>query len=184
MKKIENRDRTQSLQRLAPDLFQHKTVLNIGARTSRFDYGTQFRDAGCEITILEPFGENVEYLRTLPWVHEVVQGDVRDLSHFKESDQKFDVVFWWHGPEHVVEKELLEVLPELEKICTHLIVLGCPWGNYPQGEVHNNPYEHHVGHYAHDIFEKFDYNVECLGTQHVAGSNITSVKRLSPKVEE
>jgi hypothetical protein len=179
MKEYVDTDRTASLKRLAPDLFKHKTVLNVGARTSRFNYGQEFREAGYDITVLEPFGENVQYLRTLPWIHKVVQGDVRDLSAFKERGQKFDVVFWWHGPEHVIEEDLMGVLPELEKICNHLVVLGCPWGHYPQGEIHNNPWEKHIGHYAHYVFEEFGYDVECLGVQNVAGSNITSVKRIS-----
>jgi len=175
MKEYNDTDRTASLKRLAPDLFKYKTVLNVGARTSRFDYGQEFREAGYDITVLEPFGPNVQYLHTLPWVHEVVQGDVRDLRVFKEKEQKFDVVFWWHGPEHVVEEDLRGVLLEIDKICNHLVVLGCPWGHYPQGHIHNNPWEEHIGHYAHYVFEEFGYDVECLGIQ-----NITSVKRLSP----
>jgi SAM-dependent methyltransferase len=178
MKRYIDTDRTLSLGRLVPDLFKHKTVLNIGARTNRFDYGQQFREAGYNITILEPFAQNVEYLRTLSWIQEVVQGDVRDLKHFKNKGQKFDVVFWWHGPEHVIEDDLRGVLPELDKICNNLIVLGCPWGHYPQGHIHNNPWEEHVGHYSHHVFEEFGYDVECLGIQNVAGSNITSVKRM------
>jgi len=178
MKEYNNTDRTASLERLAPDLFKYKSVLNIGARTSRFNYGQEFREAGYNITVLEPFKPNVEYLRTLLWIHEVIQGDVRDLKVFKEREQKFDVVFWWHGPEHVIEEDMIKVIPELEKICNHLVVLGCPWGHCPQGEIHNNPWEKHIGHYSYYVFEEFGYDVECLGLQSVAGSNITSVKRI------
>jgi len=177
MKEHKNTDRTASLQRMAPDLFDYKTVLNVGARTNRFHYGDEFKEAGYEITILEPFKANVDYLRTLPWIHETIQGDVRDLTIFYERNQTFDVVFWWHGPEHVIESDLRGVLPELEKISNHLIVLGCPWGHNPQGAEAGNPWERHLGHYTHNIFEDFGYEVECLGFKNVGGSNITSVKR-------
>ena len=149
-----------------------------GARTNRFHYGKEFIEAGYEVTILEPYGPNVAHLRTLPGIHNVIQGDVRDLSVFIEKDETFDVVFWWHGPEHVIESDLRNVLPELEKICNHLVVLGCPWGDFPQGSLYNNPFERHVGSYEHQIFEEFGYDVECLGLKDVPGSNITSIKRL------
>jgi hypothetical protein len=172
-------DRTDSLKRLTPDLFDYKTVLNIGARTSRFDYGEDFKKANYDITILEPFLPNVQYLKTISWVNKVIQGDVRDLSYFIKNKIKFDVVFWWHGPEHIPEDDLRKVLPELEKISNHLVVLGCPWGDYPQGHIDGNPYEAHVGSYSYDIFEDYDYEVECLGEYNVPGSNVTSVKRIS-----
>jgi len=178
MKEYSDTDRTASLHRLAPDLFKYKSVLNVGARTDRFDYGKEFGKSGYEITVLEPFFQNVLFLRTVPEIHNVIQGDVRNLNGFIEEEKTFDIVFWWHGPEHVGESDLRNVLPELEKICNHLIVLGCPWGDYPQGPLHNNPYECHVGSYDHQIFEEFGYDVECLGKEHVAGSNVTSVKRL------
>jgi len=188
------RARKRSLERLTPNLFKKfgndicgvfgnpKTVLNIGAHKKRFDFKEEFLDAGYQITVLEPFKPSVEYLKTLPELHEVVLGDVRDLSIFIDKGQKFDVVFWWHGPEHIVESDLRKVFPELEKICNYMIVLGCPWGYCPQGVHYGNKQEEHVGFYDYKIFEEHGYTVECLGKKDVSRSNITSVKELRKNV--
>jgi len=173
--------RELSLLRTTPDLFEpykYKTVLYVGAKSSHFRFGQEFRNAKYEISILEPFKPNVDYLKTVPWLTEVFEGDIRDLSVFIEKKQKFDIVFWWHGPEHISEQELMSVLPNLEKICNHKVVLGCPWGEYPQDAIGGNPYEVHVSALSYDVFEEFGYNVECLGTKNVPGSHITSVKNI------
>ena len=173
--------RELSLIRMTPDLFEpykYETVLYVGAKSSRFHFGQEFKNAKYEITILEPFKPNVDYLKTVSWLSEVVEGDIRDLNLFIDKKQKFDIVFWWHGPEHIGEEDLRLAIPELEKICNRMIVLGCPWGDCPQGIVGGNPYEVHVGSYGHEIFEEFGYDVECLGVQNVPGSHITSVKRM------
>ena len=178
VKEYSSTDRTESLRRLAPNLFDYDTVLYIGAKSDRFHYGDEFREAGYDITVLEAFQRNVNNLREYSWLKEVVHGDVRDLSYFLDKGQKFDVVFWWHGPEHVLEGELDKVVPQLEKVANRLVVMGCPWGRYDQGVIDGNPYERHVWAYSHDFFEKHGYSVECLGEPHVIGSNITSVKEI------
>lgn len=173
-------DRTKSLQRLAPDLFTeaHKSVLYVGARNGGFEYGRDFRVAKIKITMLEAFEENVNYLKQIPWIVEVIHGDVR----YKKIENNYDIVFWWHGPEHISEIELPLTVKKLESICNNIVVMGCPWGMYEQSDNpygnYKNPYEVHVSHFDYHIFEKMGYKVECLGTKNVPGSNITSVKRL------
>jgi len=173
-------DRTKSLQRLAPSLFteEHKSVLYIGARNGGFEYGINFRIAKTKITMLEAFEENVNFLKQIPWITNVIHGDVR----YKEIEEKFDIIFWWHGPEHVSEVELPIVVKKLESICNNMVVMGCPWGIYEQNNnpygSYNNPYEVHVSHFDYPIFENMGYTVECLGKKDVPGSNITSIKGL------
>lgn len=175
MRHYDSIDRTASLQRLCPDLYDYENILYIGARSNRFDYGLEFRAAGYNIDVLEVFPENVRHLKTIPWINNVIEGDVREISFWNDY---YDVVFWWHGPEHIHSNELIPTLNKLEIYARKLIVLGCPWGTYVQGAIHNNPWEEHVGAYSWEHFEPLGYEVECLGQKDVPGSNVTAVKRL------
>jgi hypothetical protein len=149
--------------------------LYVGARTNRFDFGEAFKNAGCAITILEAFRLNVEYLRTIEWLEDVIEGDVRIFKPCKT----YEVTFWWHGPEHVDIKEIPDTLKLIESYTTELVVLGCPWGVYEQGEAFGNPYETHRSYIYPETFEALGYTVECLGARDVRGSNITAVKLLN-----
>ena len=164
--------RTSSLERLIPDLYAYDSVLYVGARTDRMDYGDKFKEGGAVVDVLEVFEPNVAHLKTVDWLNEVYCGDVRTFS----TDKKYDIVFWWHGPEHIQEEELASTLTLLEDNAKVAVVLGCPWGNFPQGHLHSNPNEEHVSHYDYDVFEDLGYTVECIGHKGVPGSNITSVK--------
>lgn len=175
MKHYEDRDRTASLKRIVPDLFDYKSVLYVGARTDRFDYGNSFKEKGYDITVIEIFEDNINYLKKIPWLKEVIAGDIRTFS----TDKKFDVSFWWHGPEHIKDYELRGVVDNLKKITNKLIVFGCPWGRYELGALYNNPYERHITHWDYTSFEEMGFEVECLGTKDVPLSNITSVMRLN-----
>ncbi len=135
MEHFHDTNRTISLQRLAPDLFteEHQSVLYVGARDGGFEYGDNFRKANFKITMLEAFEENVNYLKRIPWIVDIIHGDVRN----KDIDKKFDIVFWWHGPEHVSDVQLPLAVKKLESVCNNLVVMGCPWGIYEQT---SNPY--------------------------------------------
>lgn len=173
MEHIDNLDRTESLKRLAPDLYNYQSVLYIGARNDRFDYGIDFKKANYNITVLEVWEPNCKFLKSIPWVSKVIQADLKDCN----IDNKYAVVFWWHGPEHIELELLPPILDKLEGATEKLIVLGCPWGSYPIGALGGNPYEKHVSEVEPDIFEKYGYTCECLGKRGV-GSNITAVKRM------
>ena len=172
MKHHFNEDRTESLNRLIPDLYNYKTVLYVGARSDRFDYGEDFKKAGCDITILEIHPSNVKHLEKLGYL--VHQGDVRRWNALI----KYDIVFWWHGPEHIEESELKETLSRLEQYARVAVVLGCPWGEFNQGAIHGNENEKHVSSLDFIMFEELGYDVECLGRKDVRGSNITAVKKI------
>ena len=175
MKHYKSKDRDASLQRLIPDLYDYKSVLYIGARSDRFDYGEDFRDAGYEVTILEIFKPNVRYLRTIKWVKYVCHCDVRK---FWGISNWFDIIFWWHGPEHIKDYEISATVLNLEKYAKVAVVLGCPWGYFRQGAIHGNKYEAHVSSNDYQIFEQLGYTVECLGKKDERGSNITAVKHV------
>lgn len=165
-------DRTASLIRLYPSIFQNKKVLYVGAREDRFDYSEEFIKGNSKITVLEIYPENVKKLKQLSWLESVIEGDICTYTDL----EKYDLIFWWHGPEHVTEQELKKVLPSLETIANEAVVLGCPWGYFPQDDIYGNMHEKHISHLDYTIFEEFGYAVECLGRKDVHGSNITAVK--------
>jgi len=120
------------------------TLLYIGARLPDGLRGIpEIQNAGYTVTILDVWPGNVQELREAGW--NVTQGDVRDAARVFKRKQ-FDVVFWWHGPEHVEKLELGKVVSGLKKIARRLLVAGCPWGLYEQGEEYGNPHERHVAH--------------------------------------
>lgn len=171
---IKDINRTSSLNRIAPDLFSYKSVLYIGARTARMDYGKEFKESGFDITVAEIYKPNVEYLRSVEWIKEVIECDIRKI----DISNTFDVVFWWHGPEHVKQDELAITINRIEKLSRNLVVLGCPWGKFEQGAEDGNPNEVHLSYLLPEDFESIGYSVECLGDKDVRGSNITSVKKI------
>lgn len=164
--------RTASLGRLIPDLFNYKTVLYIGARNKRIDYGDTFVEKQYDITVLEIFEPNVRYLKTVKWIKEVIHADVTTF----ETDKKYDIVFWWHGPEHVEKSQLETTIKKLEGMANIAVVLGCPWGNVVQADKDSNPHERHISYLDRGDFEKMGHTVEYIEPKDIMGSNITAVK--------
>ena len=167
-------NRASHLADLAPKLFKCKSVLYVGARIDRSDFLSNFKNSGSKITVLEIHKPNVNYFKIIPWLFEVIEGDV---TKFK-SKTKYDVVFWWHGPEHIEKSKLPETLKNLESMAKKTVVLGCPWGNVPQGGnlEKENPYEKHVSYFDVGEFEKFGYKADYSGLKNNPGSNIIAVK--------
>lgn len=173
--------RTKSLLKLAPDLFtKYKNVLYIGAIppeiNNQYDnpeagmaYLAEFKQAGYEITIVEAYLINYELLVNKHGF-EVYNCCIEDF----ETDKKYDIVFWWHGPEHVKAVNLPDILKKIEGLANYLIVLGCPWGRYKLGPIHGNPYQEHKSRLYPENFP--GYETDCIGTVDVPGSNLTAVK--------
>jgi len=166
--------RREILMTMCPDIFSFKSVLYIGAKHDRSDFLEDFQKSGYEITILEIYKPNVEYLKNIPWINEVVEADVCKFF----TDKKFDVIFWWHGPEHVKKEEIELTLKKLEFLSNNLVILGCPWGIVPQDRNSNkNPFEEHISFFDTGYFENLGYKTDYFGKKDVMGSNILSLKR-------
>ncbi len=170
-------ERLVSVRKLAPELFETSgSLLYVGARQDRMDFGDELKAAGHDFTILEIYEPNVKHLTEVcPWAT-VIQGDVRELNDF--SEDQFDYAFWWHGPEHIKEEELLVAVNGLEKITKKIVVMGCPWGEYPQHHLHGNPHEEHEASLYPHHFESMGYIVDTIGKTDKMGSNLSAVKKL------
>jgi len=174
MKIVESTDRKASLLRLCPNIFKGgDTVLYIGAKGERIDFGKEFSKCGDEITIVEAFRENVLACRRMQFVSKVIHSDIRS---FQPGKEKWDIVFWWHGPEHVYKSQIESSLSHIERMANKSVVLGCPWGVYGQGAVGGNEFEEHKATIFPKDFERLGYTVEALGKENELGSNITAVK--------
>jgi len=190
--KEDDLNRTKSILRLEPDLFtdKYKSVLYIGAVPPEVNnqqhnpyagmaYLNEFKEAGYRIVIVEAHLPNYEILTGKH------QGKFNRLYHGRIEDfrphryRKYDVVFWWHGPEHVEEERLPGILQHLEKFCNYIIITGCPWGRYKLGAVLHNPYEKHRSYLYPELFINAGYDmVDCVGQIDVPGSNMAAIKRV------
>jgi len=151
-----------------PYLFRRGTLLNVGANRVRFDLLPELHQAGREITLLEVWPDNANHWQGDKRLAKVVQGDVRRLD--KLGLPTFDTVLWWHGPEHIEREELAQTVARLEALAEGLVVLGCPWGRYPQGEFMGNPHDAHRASLYPQDFERLGYRVATLGQADNQGS--------------
>jgi hypothetical protein len=137
-------DRLKTLHEIPGLMTGSGTLLYIGARLPDGLRGIpELKEAGYEVTILEVWPKNVAALREAGW--NVIEGSAQDAPEIL-AGRRFDVVFWWHGPEHVVKKELPKVIDGLKEITGRILVTGCPWGEYDQPPLCGNPHERHVSH--------------------------------------
>jgi len=119
--------RLEQLRAEVPWLFEGegKTVLYVGATPQRFQMGKELHEAGYEITLLEAHKPFADFYAGHPWLAEVIHGDVRDIGEIA-GERMWDVVVWWHGPEHVEKDQLAPTLEALERVAERGVVLGCP----------------------------------------------------------
>ena len=160
--------------RAVPDLMNYKTLLYIGASKARAEMLSYFIEKNYKITIMEAWTENVLYYRQNSEFN-IIQADVRDVSKMPLGG--FDVITWWHGPEHVEKKLLPDIFNELFKHTKKILIVACPWGRYEQQAVKGNPYEVHRSHLYPEFFKEFGFKTSTLGRKDRRGSNLVAWKR-------
>jgi hypothetical protein len=140
------------------------SVLYVGANVRAFAFLDLLRDAGCSIDIVEAWKENVDALKPILRENEnIVCADIRKIDLVSSfAGRHFDLAIWWHGPEHVESPEVRPVLEKLTKSAKHVLI-GCPWGDYPQGDVDGNPFEQHRCPLNPKYFERKGFKVATLG---------------------
>lgn len=178
--------RKEQILRCIPDIFEYKTMLYIGAKVKKtFPAGMQmvpdFKEAGYKIDVLEAWRPNVRGLlkmnREKKIYRTIFLGDVRDLDHILVGED-YDVVVWWHGPEHVKKEEIRPTLRKLEHHAKKLLIVACPYGLHEQGEAFGNPYEKHLSTiYPKDFKRRYGWHVDVIGKKDVTMSNLLAWKR-------
>ena len=145
-----------------PNLWSAKRVLYVGAnRCANPGLVDELKEAGAEVHLLEAWDENIAHYRKKDKKKfaSITQGNVRDLPG---EMGLFDAVVWWHGPEHLSMEEWPGAVRVLESMAP-LVILGCPWGVWEQGEADGNPFEvHQSSIYPEDLTSR-GYTVRGVG---------------------
>jgi len=152
-----------------------RTCLYIGANTDRFQLYGMIEHM--DVTVLEVWPDYARELRADPKhkVARVIVGDVRELDATGVSDfAPFDVVIWWHGPEHVGRVEAEDILwpgrrGVLEPYWEHALVVGCPWGRHDQGAVDGNPHQEHKWAPEPWFFKRLGFQTQTYGRKDHKG---------------
>jgi len=150
-----------------PDLFSYKTVLYIGACETRHLHLEKFFLSGYSIDVLEAWYDNCQWLQKFNkeknWIRKIIWNDVRELETGDVLDRNYDIVFFWHGLEHIFLEQQENTIKWLKYYTDKLLVLGCPYGNFFQGEVNGNPYEKHLcSIYSKDL-ENLGFDIIAIG---------------------
>lgn len=166
------------------DLKNYKTLLYVGAHPDRIEMIDIFYDLGYEIDVLEIWEPNVKDLIELNEKYhifrDIIWGDIMDdIWRGSSTGEPYDIVMFWHGPEHIKREQLPKLILNLESYAKHYVIMAAPIGRYKQGPIDGNPYEtHETFLHPHD-FEEFGYSVDCLRKKKPRGSNMVLWKKLS-----
>jgi hypothetical protein len=170
-------ERLEQLKSKVPLLFRTSgSVLYIGANKYRCQLCDALYSAGHQLTLLEAWEENIEHYKTDRRFRKVIWGFTEQVAKTGTHYEQFEWIIWWHGPEHILADELKPTLTGLEKRATLGIILGCPYGQNPQGAVDGNIYEiHHSTWYPED-FQQLGYQTATQGPIDVPNSHILAWK--------
>jgi hypothetical protein len=130
--------------------------------------------------LLEIWPENCAHYADSELVAHVVQGDVRDIDNLELPHSQYDIVMWWHGPEHVQADELDATIATLERRAGRVVVLGSPWGKWPQGAYGGNPHEAHVNDVYAEDYALRGYTVRPIGERDDDAGRLTAWKATGP----
>jgi hypothetical protein len=179
--------RKRQLLKFIPGVMKCESMLYIGANPRRFELMDLFwaEAPQMKVDVLEAWAKNVDGLNLLNAKHRIfnniLHGDVKDLEELYLSGGilgDYDVVIFWHGPEHLDKKEIPPVLNCLEVLANLYVILGCPWGKFPQGNIGGNPYEEHKSViYPADLAE-FGYATATIKKPDKRGGHILAWKEM------
>jgi len=154
-------NREKQLFRCIPDILDYKTLLYIGARRRLAQMLGLFIKASYTIDILEIWRPNLQALKEMDGIRKVIEGDVRNILGMKLPS--YDIVMWWHGPEHIQWRELYSVLKNLHMLSKKYAIIAGPWGFSPQGAKKGNIYERHITSLYPDTFKALGWEVDTIG---------------------
>jgi hypothetical protein len=177
--RLVNEERERQFLRCIPEALEFRSLLYIGANANRRQMLDLFVARKFRIDILEIWPENAAEVAA--WnagegagaISKIHIGDVRLF----ERPAGYDVVVWWHGPEHIERSELPAVLGRLERTARGMVVLAAPSGRSPQGDAYGNPHERHRAALYPRDFRDLGYRINILGKTDRDGSNLLAWKR-------
>ena len=120
------------------DIWNYDSVLYVGFSKNRWDFAEDFSKKGYRIDAVEIFEPNFSQIKDKPWINNAYLNDIRNIDDF--CDSGYDVIFWWHGPEHIDRQDLGSTLSKLKERSRNLVVCGSPWGKYNNNFSKENPF--------------------------------------------
>ena len=165
---ISRRNKERQMLRCIPDVLNYESLLYIGASDKRQQMLELFIRNNYAYAILEIWQPNVKYLESR--FKDVIEGDIRNID--KLGLGPFDIVMWWHGPEHVRENEIAPIFDKLKLITKRILIIACPWGIYEQDAVDGNPYEEHLSCLYPEFFERLGWQVDAIGEKDTLNNNL------------
>ena len=116
-----------------------------------------FNDPKYKIIGIDGFEENIVWRKNYPLKGEYILMDVRDIT---KLGRKFDVVICHHVIEHLVKKESLKLVKDLESITNKVLIIGTPVGftdTHYAVDLHHNELELHKCGWLPGEFEAMGY---------------------------
>lgn len=166
--------REKQLIECIPDVYNYKSLLYVGADIHRCHMLKDFRNREQFIDIVEPFEANCNYYKGVNGINNVYQSTIQDFK----PNTKYDIVLWWHGPEHMNENEYEKTFKHMETMANKYIIMGVPWGINKQDAIDNNDYEIHRTSTLPEHFEKYGYKTNSIGNKDTWYSNILIWKKI------
>jgi len=94
--------------------------------------------------------------------YELIHSDVKEIKKHVPKD-RYDIVFWDHGPEHVSWEDLQEITKSIMEVTGRLVLYCCPWGKWPQKATDGNADEEHKFDVLPEHFTQLGLNVVTFG---------------------
>lgn len=133
-----------------------------------------FKSLGVVVDIIEIFPANILQLKTYPGIRNLICDDIRNFA----SPEPYDIVCWWHGPEHVTREDFAYTMAKIEQYCTGLVICATPNGRYDQGPEYGNQAERHLAHYTLEDWLAMGWTADAIGIPNQKQGNIIAWKQI------
>jgi len=154
-----------------------KRVLTIGERMPDFKI-IEASKQEWSITVIEASRKNIQNIMSNPYIRDTIGdsskwklicADIRNISSFENQlDLKsFDIVWWFHGIEHLEKEEGIKIFEFIKKNCK-ILMMSLPHGTHiqPSELVISNVYEEHKSEWLPEEFIKYTDAIYITGKEN------------------
>lgn len=146
-----------------------KKALYVGANKVRAFFLNELWGFGYNVDIIEIYEENFNYIKNNYKFRKIILGDIQEFEL-----ETYDLIFWYHGPEHIEKENFKPTLERLEKKTKH-IVIGCPKNDHLVYDNNLNIFEKHLWKVCENDFISLGYSVK-VRVREFAADNIVAYK--------
>ena len=141
-----------------------KSILQIGVKKK--SYGVHnwlkmfkiFKEFGyTDFDVMDVWKPNLDNLEYWEYLGDKILGNINNID--KLITKQYNIILFWHGIEHLEKNEFSILQSKLDLLSGTILIMGCPYGEFKQGEVDGNPYEEHKTHWQPEELESFGYDI-------------------------